>query len=145
MKRSNTTAGLPAPCAESFLTPRAQVNYVEPESAFSTLRKTDFYHGPTFQNLIGSQVAANRSITKFAISPAALKSDNDYVLHPTTIDSIFQPFYVYLPSEAKEGTILVPRSIGTMSVPRRLGRHTGHKLLAFVNPLQWSRRDAAFN
>jgi hypothetical protein len=87
------------------------VNYVEPESAFSTLRKMDFYHGPTFQNLIVSQVAANKSITKFAISPAALKSDNDYVLHPTTLDSIFQSCYVCLPSEAKEGAMLVPRSI----------------------------------
>jgi len=145
MRKSITKAEDRRSGIESFFHPGAQVNDVEPDSTFASMRKMGIYHGPAFQNLIGSKVAGERSITEFNMSPEALDKDDEYVLHPTTLDSIFQTCYFCLPPKSKEGAMLVPRLIGSLSIPGRLGRHAGHKLQSFVEFLGLTSRKAVFS
>jgi NADPH:quinone reductase-like Zn-dependent oxidoreductase/ubiquinone/menaquinone biosynthesis C-methylase UbiE len=144
MRKSITKAENQRPGLESFFPPGARVNDVEPDSTFASMRKMGIYHGPAFRNLIGSKVAGERSVTDLNMSPEALKKDDEYVLHPTTLDSIFQTCYFCLSPESKEGAMLVPCSIGSLSIPGRLGRHAGHKLQSFVQLLGLSSRKASF-
>ncbi|KAJ6153516.1 hypothetical protein N7470_006475 [Penicillium chermesinum] len=114
---------------------------VDPESIFVSLRKMNFHHGPTFQNLLASQAAGSRSITTMALSTAVPGIDEqNYVIHPTTLDSIVQSFYVDVPAEMKERAQVVPRSIGSMFVARDLKRRAGDTLHVFTELIQANQR-----
>lgn len=150
--RAETTARKPTidseitrSSSESYFAPGTIMTDVPPHEVFASLRKMDFYHGPAFQNLIDSRLAGSRSITEFDMAPVALASAEDYALHPTTLGSIFQACYVCLPSEAKEGAMMVPHFIGSMLIPADFGRHPGHKLEAYMDLLRWSDRGAEFD
>ena len=134
-----------APHSEYFFTPGERVKDVDTESIFTEMRKMNIYHGPTFQNLISCRAAADKAITTFAISTAAPDLGQDYVLHPTTLDTIFQAFYVGVPEETKKGATVVPRSVRSMFVPSELKRHTGEQLCAFTNLVKTDRRGATSN
>jgi NADPH:quinone reductase-like Zn-dependent oxidoreductase/ubiquinone/menaquinone biosynthesis C-methylase UbiE len=114
---------------------------VDPESVFVSLRKMNFHHGPTLQNLLASQAAGSRSITTMALSTVVPGIDEqNYVIHPTTLDSIVQSFYVDFPAEMKERAQVVPRSIGSMFVARDLKRRAGDTLHAFTELIQADQR-----
>lgn len=141
-----------APTVAAFITCSAgegesQIHDVDPMSTFADMRKMGIYHGPSFQNLIGSKVSSTheKSVTDFAMAPCAIEQQDEYVMHPTTLDSIFQTCYFSLPPDAREGGMPVPRSIGTMYVPGKLGRHDSHKLRSYVELLKTNRRGATFN
>lgn len=144
-KPAVTKAEMKAPNSESFLAPGLNIESIDPESTFASLRKMHLYHGPTFQNLIDSRAAANKSITTFAISTAASESDESYILHPTTLDSIIQALYVSVPEATRENAMVVPRSIRSLFIPRDLKRHTGDKLRVFTDLLKSDRRGATLN
>lgn len=130
------------PLSESFFSPDVQSKRVDPESIFTEMRKMNIYHGPPFQNLRDIRTAAHRAMTTFSVSTAAQEGDQDYVLHPTTLDSIFQAFYVCIPEETKKDATVVPRSFRRMFVPKELKRHPGEKLRAFTKLLKTERRGA---
>jgi NADPH:quinone reductase-like Zn-dependent oxidoreductase/malonyl CoA-acyl carrier protein transacylase/ubiquinone/menaquinone biosynthesis C-methylase UbiE len=144
-KPAVTKSEIKAPTSESFFTPGLKVASVDPESTFVGLRKMKLYHGPSFQNLISSQVAGHKSITTLAVSPAASDCDETYVLHPTTLDSIIQAFYVSIPKATQDNAMVVPRSIRSMFVPRDLKRQTGDKMRVFVDTVKADRRGAKLN
>ncbi|KAH9872372.1 polyketide synthase [Plenodomus lingam] len=121
-----------------------RVRHVRPDAMFAGLRKTGIYHGPAFQNLIGSKITGSSSDTSFMLSPKALAKDEEYVLHPTTLDSIFQTCYFSLPEEAQDRAMMVPKSIGSLTVPRDFGRQNDNKLQSRVRLLHCTSRDAAF-
>jgi len=77
------------PKADNFLPTDEEPNPVTAETIFSTLRNMEFYHGPCFQNLADSQVTKSKSITQFHIASNIQGSRTRYILHPTTLDSIF--------------------------------------------------------
>lgn len=96
----------------------SQAHDVDPKSTFADMRGMGIYHGPALQNLIGSKVSAaqEKSVMTFAMAPYAIEQQDEYVMHPTTLDSIFQTCYFSLPPKAREGGMLVPRSISTMGM-----------------------------
>lgn len=134
------------PTRKVFLT-SAPVQHLEPEEIFSNMDKMEFSYGPSFQNLIGSDVVGERSVTDFHLAPTALEETygDNYVLHPTTLDSIFQSCYGCLAGGTQETAVFLPRRIGSIFVPSSLGSHEGHKLEAFMELSRLSKRDAAFN
>ncbi|KAL9127721.1 MAG: hypothetical protein Q9217_003451 [Psora testacea] len=127
---------------KSFLDSGVQTEGVNPESVFTEMRKMNIYHGPAFQNLIDIRSAAHKTMTTLNVSTAAQHHNKPYVLHPTTLDSIFQAFYVCIPEETKKDATVVPRSIRSMFVPKDLKRHSGERLRAFTNLLKKERRGA---
>jgi NADPH:quinone reductase-like Zn-dependent oxidoreductase/malonyl CoA-acyl carrier protein transacylase/SAM-dependent methyltransferase len=130
--RSDLTRELKAPNEESYLQqgdniPEADVDI---ETFFAGLRERGIYHGPEFQNLINSRAAGKRAITNFAIADSTCK-EHDYVLHPTTLDSILQASFGSLPNDMDKDTMVLPRYIRTLSLPRTFKRQGGEKLQAF--------------
>ena len=126
--RTNEMSRAMAPPAESaYLT---QPEPVDVESLFAGLRSRGMYHGPEFQNLIDGHASGNRAVTNFLISPGAC-NQHDYVLHPTTLDSIMQASFSSLPKDIDTDTMVLPRFIRTLTIPRTFNRLPGEKLKAF--------------
>jgi NADPH:quinone reductase-like Zn-dependent oxidoreductase/SAM-dependent methyltransferase len=111
------------------------VTKVDIEALFRGLRERGIYHGPVFQNLIDSHAAGHRAITNFAVAEVAC-AEHDYVLHPTTLDSVLQASFSSLPKEMDKDTMVLPRSIRSLTVPRSLKRQGGDKLRAFSELVQ---------
>ncbi|KAF3769432.1 hypothetical protein M406DRAFT_245011 [Cryphonectria parasitica EP155] len=136
----------PAPRADSFFLASSEpVQEVEPERVFLGLRAMNLFHGPVFQNLIRSRRGAGpapQSVTTLGISPVAAQGRPDYVLHPTTLDSLIQAAYVSIPQSTQVQSMVVPRNIRHLYVPRQLQRQAGDKITVFVNLLKADRRGA---
>ena len=122
------------------------MKHLGPEEIFSNFAKMDFVYGPAFQNLIGSDVAGKRSVTDFCLAPSSLEDvyGGDYILHPTTLDSVFQSCFGCLAADAQETAVFLPRRIGRLFVPSNLGKHQGHMLESFMELVRLSKRDATF-
>ncbi|KAF2108938.1 hypothetical protein BDV96DRAFT_652537 [Lophiotrema nucula] len=95
------------------------------------LRPTDVQPGPWLNNLIDARADGSKAITRLRIPDLASKGPT-CVLHPTTLNSIFQTTICCLPDpKAREGTV-VPRQIKTMSIPENINCKSGHGLQAFT-------------
>ncbi|KAK7734196.1 Type I Iterative PKS [Diaporthe eres] len=124
---------------DAFFLEGTDVRNIKVEAVFSGLRDMGFYHGPMFQNLVDSRTASGRAITNLSIAEVATASDG-YVLHPTTLDSIIQATYSGLPEGTREKSMVIPRSIQELYVPKGVNRLSGEKLRAFTELLGSSRR-----
>lgn len=117
----------------------APATKVDIEALFSGLRDRGIYHGPEFQNLIDSRTAGQRAITNLAVSDNACLA-HEYVLHPTTLDSVLQASFSSLPKEMDKDVMVLPRFIQSLSVPRALKRQGGDKLQAFSELVKADKR-----
>lgn len=119
-----------------------QLRSIDPSSIFADMRDMNIYHGPAFQNLIDCRVGENHGITTIKNGTAAQPDYQHYILHPTTLDAIFQAFYVCVPEETKRDAMVVPRSIRSMSVSAGLKRHPEERLRAYTKLIRAERRSA---
>ncbi|KAK3315921.1 type I polyketide synthase [Apodospora peruviana] len=143
-----TTRETDVPSRASHLkTGDAQAKDVDINSLFENLYEMGINHGPIFRNLNDSHSAGNKAATNFTIADVASSSPgaNHYALHPTTLDSIFQTTYSSLPKEQIKGNMVLPRSIGTMFVPKNLGRQGGDKLNSFTELVLLNKRGVTSN
>lgn len=122
----------------------AEVTSIDIESLFSGLRERGIYHGPIFQNLLDSRASGERAITNFKIAEIACE-EHDYVLHPTTLDSVMQASFSSLPKDMDSDTMVLPRSIGSIFVPRDLKRQGGDMLRAFTELVKSDKRGYTSN
>lgn len=92
---------------------------MDPEDLYAAIRATGIDHGPIFQNIETVNQRKNQSLASVKIADTAATMpcghEDPHVIHPTTIDSIFQASYsAYLAtpeSGSKLSTPLVPRTI----------------------------------
>ncbi len=110
--------------------------HIDVETIFRGLREMGLYHGPHFQNLIASRAAQGRgrAVTDISVGDLATNGQ-EYVLHPTTLDSIFQATYgCPAPGDSRgRGSVLfLPRSIRAMSIPLDVHNQAGHQLRVFT-------------
>lgn len=122
----------------------AEVTSINIKSLFSRLRKRGVYHRPIFQNLLDSSVSGERAITNFKIAEIACKEHN-YMLHPTTLNSILQASFSSLPNDIDSDTIVRPRSIGSIFVPHDPKRQGGDRLRAFTELIKSDKRGYTSN
>ncbi|THC93329.1 hypothetical protein EYZ11_007185 [Aspergillus tanneri] len=87
---------------------------IDIDSLFAGLRQRGTYHGPLFQNIIDSHAARNGAITNFAISDIACQEHDS------------------LPDDIGEDSMVLPRSIRTIDVPKNFKRQGGERLRAFT-------------
>jgi len=132
------------PEEQSFFDVDADVRDINVESLFTGMRNMGIEHGPIFQNLSGGRVAANKAVVNIAVGKIASET-HEYVLHPTTLDSIFQAAYSNLSQEIGQSSMVVPRSIRTISVPRDLERRSDAKYQAFTELLNLNRKGFVSN
>lgn len=114
---------------------------VDVERVFADLREMGIYHGPSFQNLLSVRASVEKGsvVSEFSISEAvsasgSLVADSHpaYALHPTTLDSAIQAAYSALDANMKKDCFYVPRSIGSMYVPKDVKRQGGQQLRALT-------------
>ncbi|KAL8687483.1 MAG: hypothetical protein Q9218_006357 [Villophora microphyllina] len=106
------------------------VRSIEPQDLFKSLRTVGIHHGPSFQNITRIQASKRQSISSFEIAntasimPAGV--EEPHVIHPTTLDSVFQAAYSALPNAgSKQSSAMVPRSIKRMSISHNISSKPG--------------------
>ncbi|KAH8655375.1 type I polyketide synthase [Xylariales sp. PMI_506] len=141
--RAATATEEKAPEEQAFFTPGAKVRSIDIESFFKNLRDMGIYHGPQFQNFIDSRAANSKAITNLKVTRAA--EGQDYVLHPATLDSIIQAAYVDLADQQKKDSMVLPRAIRSMFVPKQLNRQVGEPLRALTELTKTDKRGSTTN
>ena len=139
------------PDAESFLYSekgKAKVQHMDGVALRLHVAQMGIEYGPAFQGLTDGRVsmANNRAATNLRINGIkASEPDNaeaaatveqlwtstSYVIHPTTLDCIIQASYTNLPPGTGEKSMVLPRSINRIFVPRSLNRQAGEGLVVF--------------
>lgn len=126
-----TTREKQPPSQTTYLGSEANSTGVDIDALFAGMRERGTYHGPIFRNLIDSRVSGEKAITNFKVADIACE-EHEYLLHPTTLDSIMQTSSPILPKDVDDDAMVLPRSIGYMHIPRDLNRHPGETLRAFT-------------
>ncbi|TEA18286.1 Highly reducing polyketide synthase azaB [Colletotrichum sidae] len=96
---------------------------VEEAELFGRLRKMGLYHGPTFQNM--GSIYATDTASKFQFQVVDVKSSSSQVLHPTTLDSVFQGAYAALSPDSYQRAMVMPRAIEVIFVSRTIATAPG--------------------
>ncbi|KAK4227024.1 putative polyketide synthase [Podospora fimiseda] len=112
---------------------------VDPKDIYSGLQSGGICHGPIFRNIksIHAQPGAKKSLTAFTVADAKATMpkghQHPHVIHPTTLDSVFQAAYTAL---SGSGTALnnpkVPRSIGMMWIAHDISSAPDHIFKTFT-------------
>lgn len=133
-----------SPHEDSFFAAGTKVRDLDVTSLYATMRQMNIYHGPAFQNLLDGHKAGGKTVTNLSI-PSVASETCDYIIHPTTLDTIIQAAFGGFPDELIQGSMILPRSIGNMYVPCDLKRQAGSRLKAFTDFRKSSRRGIASN
>ncbi|KAL1841095.1 hypothetical protein VTJ49DRAFT_7426 [Mycothermus thermophilus] len=86
---------------------------IRPQDLYASLRAGGISHGPLFQNLHSIRTRSKQSVAVFTVADSASsmphRHQHPHVVHPTTLDSVFQAAYSALPG--------VDHSLGSPKVP----------------------------
>lgn len=109
---------------------------IDPRDIYGGMRAVGIYHGPIFQNLKSIRAGQQQSVTTFEVADTASVMPHHYqhehVLHPTTLDSVFQAAYTALPGAASRQTNpRIPRTIKKLWVSHSISSQAGHSLRAY--------------
>ncbi|KAJ5735329.1 Acyl transferase/acyl hydrolase/lysophospholipase [Penicillium malachiteum] len=116
---------------------------IESADMFQASRNMGINHGPLFQKLTSIRAGSKKAMASFlpVDSVATQSPQSSYVVHPITVDSIFQVAYAALSKDAQwETGAAIPKSIKEIYVSDLISRETNHKFQAFVNLEQWGAR-----
>ncbi|KAI0543352.1 reducing type I polyketide synthase [Xylaria curta] len=109
---------------------------ITPKSLFDSLHRVGINHGPLFQNLDSIRTANDRAVAIVRIADTTIPTPHHYqeshVIHPITLDSIFQAIYPSLsPETQKQVGASVPRSIKYLRISSEIGCTPGNKLKTY--------------
>ncbi|KAH8799819.1 hypothetical protein F5884DRAFT_905307 [Xylogone sp. PMI_703] len=109
---------------------------VEPRDIYAMMRSGAICHGPIFQNLKTIRAREKESVSNFVVADTAVVMPNQYqqkhVIHPTTLDSIFQAAYTALPGAgSKAASPQIPRSINRLWISHSISSEPGHRFNAY--------------
>lgn len=106
---------------------------VLPEDVYKSLQAVGINHGPLFQNIKSIRASKRQSACRFAIADTAFimpsKHEEKHVIHPTTLDSIFQAVYSALPE--RQDSSMIPKTIKHMFVSGKISSSPGDILEAY--------------
>lgn len=108
-----------------------------PSDLYAGLRSGGICHGPIFQNIRGIRASRKRSVTSFIVADSQAtmpkQRQHPHVIHPTTLDSVFQAAYTALPgAENAMDTPKVPRSIQNLWISSGISPLAGHSFKAYT-------------
>jgi acyl transferase domain-containing protein len=111
---------------------------ISPRDIYASLRSGGISHGPIFQNLKTIRARGKQSVTSFTVanSEATMpkQHQHEHVVHPTTLDSVFQAAYTALPGAGNTvGTPKVPRSIRKLWIAHDISPLAGHAFKAYTD------------
>ncbi|CAI6088461.1 unnamed protein product [Clonostachys chloroleuca] len=143
-KAATTREATPPTTSEFLSQASGEVTDIDVASMFKKLHKMGIQHGPLFQNLTHGRSADGNGIAGFVVAALA-SAARDYVIHPTTLDSVFQATLCCTSSFEKSTDLMLPRSIRTMFVPKSLKRAAGDSLQAFTKLVSLNKRGQTSN
>ncbi|OJK01160.1 hypothetical protein ASPACDRAFT_26431 [Aspergillus aculeatus ATCC 16872] len=129
-------AGPPAPTRVLPSTvPVSAWRPLQPAETYKTLHEVGVCHGPIFQNLVSAQSAPGYSQSVFRVADSAATMPQGYqqahVIHPTTLDTVFQAVYHNLPAGGtQQRTAMIPTSIQNLYISANLIASPGHHFRA---------------
>lgn len=108
---------------------------IDTESFFERLRSLGVNHGPIFRNLASIRRGQDRALATVKIPDIAAvmpgNAQSEHVIHPITLDAVFQVAYAALSSTAAEQVgAAIPRSFKRMYVGRNVNSKPGHRFEA---------------
>lgn len=117
------------------------LRHTAPNELYDTLRAVGVYHGPVFQNITAISSGQATSVCTFSIADTAAtlpgEFEEDHVIHPTTLDSVFQAAYSALPGPlASHNRAYIPRKIKSMRVSQCMGRKAAYSFDATTEILR---------
>lgn len=105
---------------------------IAPADVYKALHNIEVKHGPIFQNITQVKARNNQAVATFKIADTAAtqpyKHQHSHVLHPTTLDVLFQfgyGNYIAMPS-ANLSASFVPRTIKGLYVAHNISSQPGH-------------------
>lgn len=131
------------PREDSFFNEVAGVRALDVKSIYATMRHMSLYHGPSFQNLTDAQFCGNKIMA--TVSMPSISTTRQYIIHPATLDTVIQVAFGVLPAELTQHSVVLPRSIGQLSVPASLTNREGGQLKAFTELRKVDQRGAISN
>ncbi|GME49746.1 ketoacyl-synt-domain-containing protein [Neofusicoccum parvum] len=109
---------------------------VSPQDVYASMRRVGIQHGPIFQNLKTVRARAQGSLAVLSVVDTAAtmpyQFEHEHVVHPTTLDTVFQAVYAALPAAgATMTTAQVPRSIKNLWIADSISNIPGNQFRAF--------------
>lgn len=118
----------PAASTTSFLTDSGYTRHVDPADMFAALRTKGLNHGPLFQNTTRIEQDGRSSEPRCVTDIEVADLEHEYVVHPTTLDSVFISSYAALPGAgaANDDSPKVPQYIRKLWVSSCMETAAGH-------------------
>jgi len=116
-----------------------------PKDVYASLNKIGVSHGPIFQKLDEIHTGQDCSSAKFQVGNMAdlmpYGFHQPHVIHPVTLDQVFQAAYTTLSTEARSRVgAAVPRSIKSLYISAHTGSDSGSSMSVLSHLLQHSRQ-----
>ncbi|EAA29886.2 hypothetical protein GE21DRAFT_5309 [Neurospora crassa] len=111
---------------------------INPNDIWAGMRSGGINHGPIFRNMKSIRARSKQSVTTFTVadtkSVMPKQHEHAHVIHPTTLDSVFQAAYTAAPGAGgKNQTPKVPRSISKLWISHDISKQAGHDFKAYAN------------
>ncbi|KAK3300886.1 reducing type I polyketide synthase, partial [Chaetomium fimeti] len=117
---------------------------MNPKTLYDVLHGVGVKHGPSFRKLVDIRRGSDEAKSTFEVCDSAALMPCQYqqphVIHPITLDAVFQAAYTTLSPEAREAVgAAVPTSIKSLYVSSAISSEPGHRFEAFSRLLQRHR------
>lgn len=127
----NSTTGGPSPNTQQSETLGTLSRHVGPNDIYQALQSVGINHGPNFQNITAIRAGQGQSLCSFIVADTAAmmpqKHEQKHVLHPTTLDSVFQAVYSVLPGAgSRQDSAMIPKTMKAMFVSQDISDQAGH-------------------
>ncbi|KAK0621803.1 hypothetical protein B0T17DRAFT_493633 [Bombardia bombarda] len=121
--------------------PRKDADYrvrINPQDIYAGMRSGGICHGPIFRNMKAIRARSKESVTTFTIADSASTMPKEHqhrhVVHPTTLDSVFQAAYTAAPGAGtSSNTPKVPRSIAELWIAHNISSEPNHLFKAYTS------------
>ncbi|KAL1642568.1 Type I Iterative PKS [Diplodia intermedia] len=108
---------------------------VSPSDVYASMKRVGIQHGPIFQNIKAVRARESGSLATLEVVDTAstmpYQHEHEHVIHPTTLDSVFQAVYAALPDAgANMASAQVPRTIKNLWIAGDISSVPGTKYRA---------------
>lgn len=128
------------------LDPNSYKKRLKPIELYDSLHGLGIQHGPSFQNIEGDILqSGGKALTKLLVAKSASATAEErrdsHVIHPTTLDSVFQAAYPCLSPHGQQTVgAAVPRSIKGLFISSAISQEPGSRLEANAVLLQHDKQ-----
>ncbi|KAM7211644.1 hypothetical protein V8F06_012970 [Rhypophila decipiens] len=125
--------------------PSKYPQHMDPEDVYTSLNEIGVSHGPVFQKLDEIHTGQDCSSATFRVANTTdlmpYNFQQSHVIHPITLDQVFQAAYTTLSTEARRKVgAAVPRSIKALYISAKTATDPGSSMSVLSQLLQYNRQ-----